>query len=532
MEDGELKVKEGLKRLLGDRVWRLEHLYWVTDEEGRMVRFVMREEQRELLDHLWYRNDVLKARQLGISTFTAVLILDLLLFNSNFRAGVIDRGIDEAKDKLDKVKFAYDMLDYVPEGASREERAIAELGGALKAARRMVKRNDQYVVFSNRSMVKVGITMRGRTLQFLHVSELGYVSAHFPKRAREIKTGAMNSVSPMCCIIKESTHEGGKSGVNYDFTRAAMECVGRRLNRSEFRFFFFPWWRSPKYELEGEIPRLDSYLEGYFEGLEAEGVVLSDAKKSWYASQWRQYGFDMFQEYPSTPEEALNVPMEGAIYGMQVSALRAKGRVGGDFEHEGTAPLFTAWDIGLDDSTAIWLFQRVGQSLLVLDHYQANDFPTDHYVRKVREWAAEFGSVSAHLLPHDAAARDRTTARSYADVLREAQIGDIRVVKRTPDVWLGINDVRMLLPNCVFHRRCSERVQVGGVEFPSGVECLENYHKRGNGAIDHDVYSHSADAFRMIAEARAQGLIEGVAAVLTRRRSKVVTGAGAIRRRL
>lgn len=37
-------------------------------------------------------------------------------------------------------------------------------------------------------------TLRGGTMQFLHVSELAHVSVHAPWRAREIRSGAINTV--------------------------------------------------------------------------------------------------------------------------------------------------------------------------------------------------------------------------------------------------------------------------------------------------------------------------------------------------
>ena len=61
--------------------------------------------------------------------------------------------------------------------------------------------------------------MRGGTLPFLHVSEFGSVAANNPKKAQEIITGELNTVSPECVVVMESTHEGGKRGRNDELTR-------------------------------------------------------------------------------------------------------------------------------------------------------------------------------------------------------------------------------------------------------------------------------------------------------------------------
>ena len=94
--------------------------------------------------------------------------------------------------------------------------------------------------FTNGSDIRLGTTLRGGTLQLLHVSELAHVSVHAPWRAREIRTGAINTVSADGRIILESTHEGGRFGVNYELTSQAMQnASGAALSPLDFRFFFF-----------------------------------------------------------------------------------------------------------------------------------------------------------------------------------------------------------------------------------------------------------------------------------------------------
>ena len=70
--------------VLSSQLWRLEHLYWIENKAGQLQRFSLNRAQRRLHERLWYRNDILKARQLGISTYVAMLMLDMSLFRSNF----------------------------------------------------------------------------------------------------------------------------------------------------------------------------------------------------------------------------------------------------------------------------------------------------------------------------------------------------------------------------------------------------------------------------------------------------------------
>ena len=116
-------------------------------------------------------------------------------------------------------------MDYVPDDPTEEDLALAELGRLIKGEIQ-ARPSKTTVSFSNGSKITAGTSLRGGTFQFLHVSELGYVAAHAPLRAREIVTGGMNAVSKDGVIVRESTHEGGKFGLNYEMTKASMEMVG------------------------------------------------------------------------------------------------------------------------------------------------------------------------------------------------------------------------------------------------------------------------------------------------------------------
>jgi len=102
---------QAIKAKLGDRNWRLNNLYWIKDKAGKKIRFKPNWAQRTFYTALWYFNVILKARQLGFTTFILIYFLDACLFNSNHSAGVIAHNLDDAQKIFrDKVKFAYDNL--------------------------------------------------------------------------------------------------------------------------------------------------------------------------------------------------------------------------------------------------------------------------------------------------------------------------------------------------------------------------------------------------------------------------------------
>ena len=492
-----------------------------------MQRFVPNSAQMRLHKNLWHRNAILKARQLGISTYVAMLILDRCLFTPNFHAGIIDKTLPDAEQKLDKIRFAWEHLDYLPPTPNPQEQALAMLGGMIKQATGAQKRGEWRpsadargrLAFANGSDVRLGTTLRGGTLQLLHVSELAHVSVHAPWRAREIRTGAVNTVPAEGTIIMESTHEGGRYGVNYEMLLQAMENNARaELSPLDFRFFFFSWFDHPDYALPGRQRGWDDALGAYFDKLEKDGGIrLTHGQKLWYSRMQRTMGAAMRQEYPSTPHEAFTTGNDGAIYGAQIARLREQGRIGTAFAYKAGEPLYTAWDLGLSDHTALWLIQHYGGQVYWLNHYAANQLPLEHYAGKIHEWEQSYGPIATHFLPHDAAHRD-PHGQSYVESLAACGIRTVRVVPRTPDVWRGINALRGLLARSWFHRETlAERTTPRGDKEPSGLTCLEMYHSAppdAGGACReapvHDRFSHSADAARMFAEAFTHGMVAPV----------------------
>lgn len=165
-----------LEECLGDPYWRMNNLYCITDKEGVKRIFQFNWAQEELFENMWHCNVILKARQLGVSTFVTLLFLDKVLFNSNTHAGIIAHTREDAEHLFRKVKFAYDHL---PEEIKK-----------LRAAKTDTTRELQ---FSNGSHIRVGTSLRSSTLQYLHISEMGKIAARYPDKSREIMTGALNT---------------------------------------------------------------------------------------------------------------------------------------------------------------------------------------------------------------------------------------------------------------------------------------------------------------------------------------------------
>ena len=86
--------------LLQDQRWRLNNLYYVKDKAGDCVLFKMNGAQRKLFKELHYLNIILKARQLGFTTFIQLYMLDMAVFHANTNCGVIAHTPPGRRDDL------------------------------------------------------------------------------------------------------------------------------------------------------------------------------------------------------------------------------------------------------------------------------------------------------------------------------------------------------------------------------------------------------------------------------------------------
>lgn len=502
-----------LKRFLSDSAARLNHLYWIIDKNGRPVRFRMNWAQRELHDTAHTRNNILKVRQLGLSTYIAMLILDMCLFRPQFKAAIVDKTLMDAEAKVAKIAFAFQRLDILPENPTDLDVELARIGSMLKAYHAGIKIKQQSIEFANGSSVIVSASGRGGTMQLLHVSELGYIAAHDPVRATEIITGSLNTVGKNCRIYMESTHEGGKYGINYEQIIGAMDMIGKPLSLLDFKFYFFPWFRHPEYMLEGEPHPTAEQLK-YFSSIEKEcHTTLSPGQRAWYCSMERVQRSRMKQEYPSTPDEALNPITDGTIYSSQINALRERGHLKAPFEPDPHRPIYTVWDFGIGDYMSIWWVQPDGRGKwLLLDNYTAHQQPISHYIGVVREHEAMWGRCAGCIVPHDGARRDIHLIPQDA-ALSDAGYSVTRV-PRTSNLWASVDNTREFLLTCIIHERCSEPSVCEGVKFISGVDALSNYRLAPpgpNGTLArqplHDLCSHAADSLRTFADAVKKGLV-------------------------
>lgn len=430
--------------------------------------------QAELLDDLHTCNIVLKARQLGITTFFCIYLLDQVLWKDNVQAGIIAHTLQDSKNIFqDKLKFAFDNLPpgikelFEPKGDSAQE-----------------------LSFAHGSVIRVGTSLRSSTLQYLLISEFGKICAKFPEKAKEIVTGALNTVHVGQFVAIESTAEG-REGFFYDMCKEAhdSQLQKKELTPTDYRFFFFPWWKEPSYRIGSPLTMSEDMAE-YFISLKAKGIPLTNEQQWWYAAKEKVQGEEVKREYPSTPDEAWEQSNEGTYYGKLITIARLDNRIG-HVPYDDALPVYTAWDLGYNDSTAIWFFQVLGKEIRLIDYVEGSGESLTHWLNLVKR---KDYTYEKHLAPHDILAHEYTSGMTRQASARKLGISLIAVPK--VQIIQGIDAGRHILNRCWFDEtKCMQ-----------GIKALENYKKEWNDRLGcwsqhplHDWSSHGADAFRTLA---------------------------------
>lgn len=205
------------------------------------------------------------------------------------------------------------------------------------------------------------------------------------------------------------------------------------------------------------------------------------------AEQMRDSDYDEYEHiYLGKPKEIA----DGAIYKAEFEQIKRENRIC-KVPHDPNLPVYTSWDLGILDPTAIWFFQVYGKEIRVIDYYEANNEPLAHYARILDEKYQQFRyNYGKHFAPHDIAARDLSSGVSREQTM--ANLG----YRMTKGARLGVEDrieaSRQMLKNCWFDaERCKH-----------GIRALQNYRREFNDKLEqfkatpvHDWASHGSDAF-------------------------------------
>jgi len=250
------------------------------------------------------------------------------------------------------------------------------------------------------------------------------------------------------------------------------------------------------YEMARDNPTWFAELKPATETDVFSEVQLANIKHEYRRIFGDEHGLALYeQEYLCSWEGAVF----GAYYSKQIREARESGRIT-IVPRRPEIEVDTFWDLGVDDSMAIWFMQPVGQTFNFIDYYESAGYGLEHYAKVLREKPYLYGN---HWMPHDANVREMSSgevALSRKQVAVNLGIKPVRVVQRARSMDTIINvhipAVRNIFPRCWFDAKKCEL----------GIKALENYRaeydeekkKLGNHPL-HDWSCHGSDAFRTFA---------------------------------
>ena len=200
---------------------------------------------------------------------------------------------------------------------------------------------------------------------------------------------------------------------------------------------------------------------------------------------------------------SFDAAIPGAIWADALDRLQLQEAIV-DFDYNPHALVYTGWDLGRTDDTAIWFYQFRGTEIDVIDYWAGSGcelydpaVPEKSIVHQLLAKGYRYGQ---HWVPHDA--RPRRLGMGGKSILQQLQdagkghkeLGPFAIVPKL-DVQEGIAAARATFPNCRFHKTKCEL----------GLEALRHYHREWDADkkmyLDHPVHdwaSHGADAWRYL----------------------------------
>ncbi len=208
--------------------------------------------------------------------------------------------------------------------------------------------------------------------------------------------------------------------------------------------------------------------------------MITEERRDWMDEDLLQ------QEYFVSFEASI----KGAYYADQIREARKEWRIS-KVPYDPALDTYTAWDLGFNDTTAIWFFQIHWKEVRCIDHYEMSWESLEHYVTVIKSKPYTF---KKHYLPHDVEVRELQTGNSRKQYLQSLGMTNIEVVPKL-SIEDGIDAVRRMFKSLWIDEDKCER----------WVNALSSYHKEYDAKNQtyrnqpkHDWASNSADAMRYL----------------------------------
>lgn len=466
---------------LKNKEWRINNLYKIRNKKGELIKFRLNRAQSHYHENKWYRNLILKSRQLGFTTYEAIDSLDDTLFTPNFDALMIAHNLEAGESIFSKkVSFAWDKIP-----------------NALKALWSVDNKTSKTLKFDfgekGFSSLAVDTSGRSGTYQRLHVTELADISKKYPKKVPDIIEGTVPAVPTKGRVDIESTSQGA-SGEFFDMFTEAWDR--EPTNPLEYKAHFYNWtWDDEELKDIKPIPFSEMQSSEKFQEY-AKKHGLTDIQITYYYLKWLSLNKKwnaLKREYPTTPEEAFDAVSEGTFFGETIGLMQQNGQIG-VFPHQRGLKVHTVWDLGIGKNMRVGFFQRDNgvNRIRMVDHLVGEGSEgLPEIAAKVLKKPYVFGK---HFGPHDLESTDVGTGKTRMEMAKSVGLSFTLVPEYS--VEDGINAVYLWL----------DKLDVDKTNCKEWIKSMKSYErewndKRGMYKDDplHNWASHDADMSRYAA---------------------------------
>lgn len=268
----------------------IETFIKIPNKEGKIVPFILTNEQKELVENVGHMNIISKSRQLGCSVVTAALSLRECVVNECVNNALLSHSQSSTNAIFDKLKsMFYSMPEWI-----RPELKV---------------NNRQALTFANGSSITCATAgnkdvLRGNTINGIcHCSEFAF----WKDQERQMQS-LQQAMSSTCTMIVESTSNG--------YNLYSSLFLEAKKGENAFKSFFFSWVNGrslfePQYKQavelwlaqhNGKMLTEDDYDEEEKQ-LAKMGMTIDQA--IWRRHKISTTSLDAFHvEFPSSPEES------------------------------------------------------------------------------------------------------------------------------------------------------------------------------------------------------------------------------------
>lgn len=399
------------------------HLY-ILDKQKRKTRFKPNVIQRHLAAHLTGRDLILKARQVGISTFLQTR-LSLKAWTGSASTLTLSYDDDGTQMLRRMSEFFYTSL---PERFEHDDLFYTKPRRKYASAKLVTYPDTRAEMMTATAGSK--LKGRGGTFTHIHASE-----AAFWTDAERTLSAFLEAGDPEVAL--ESTPNGAQ-GYFYELCMEALD------GNSNWTLHFYPWWWEPTYRLplENDEAR-DDFMRTYTPeetdliervARESNGrFLLTPEQIKWRRGKQRDLKHLFGQEYPEDPKECFLLSGMG-YFGTLPNVFTAPLHVEPDVAHKYVAGL----DWGqANDYTVLFIWDVTTKQMVSL--LRVNKLAWAEMRRRV---AAECRRWNVRLI-----CAERNSASSNIEDLRSEFDGDWRkptitdFVTTNPSKALALSDL-------------------------------------------------------------------------------------------